>query len=207
MNNKAQLRQIYTCPMHPEVMQDRPGMCPECGMNLVPTKIKAGSAYDTSTSLSAGKHARHKTFSFVQKFWIAVVLTIPIFFYSEMAREVFGIHGPEFPGWQYALLLLGSAVFFYCGSIFLTSAYRELKARMPGMMTLIALAILAAYIYSVASILAGTGHDLLFELSSLIAIMLLGHWIEMRSVQGAKGALKELAKWPSPQNLKGILVH
>ncbi|MDE1925338.1 MAG: cadmium-translocating P-type ATPase [Patescibacteria group bacterium] len=173
--------------MHPEVVQDRPGMCPECGMSLVPEKKRHDhSGHD--------KHEGHKTFSFLQKFWIAVVLTVPIFFYSEMAREVFGIHGPEFAGWQYILLTLGSAVFFYCGSIFLTSAYRELKARMPGMMTLIALAIIAAYAYSVISILLGTGHDLLFELSSLIAIMLLGHWIEMRSVQGAQGALKELAK-------------
>lgn len=172
--------------MHPSVEQERPGICPECGMNLIPAK--------TSGHIEHDKHTGHNTFSFLQKFWVAVVLTIPIFFYSEMARVVFGIHGQEFAGWQYVLLLLGSAVFFYCGSIFLASAYRELKARSPGMMTLIALAIIAAYIYSLVSILLGTGHDLLFELSSLIAIMLLGHWIEMRSVQSAKGALKELAK-------------
>ena len=111
-----------------------------------------------------------------------------------MARSVFGIHGPEFFGWQYVLLVLGSAAFFYCGWVFLASAYRELRARTPGMMTLIALATSAAYIYSFASIILGTGHDLLFELSTLIAIMLLGHWIEMRSVQGARGALRELSK-------------
>ena len=178
----------YSCPMHPEVVQDKPGMCPECGMSLVPIKKKSVA------EMSQNKHAGHNTFSFIQKFWISLALTVPIFFYSEMARSVFGIHGPEFPGWQYALLFLGSAVFFYCGWIFLSSAYRELRARMPGMMTLIALAIIAAYLYSFVSIILGTGHDLLFELSTLIAIMLLGHWIEMRSVQGAKGALKELAK-------------
>lgn len=159
-------------------------MCPECGMNLVPTKA------DTKLS----KHVGHRTESFLQKFWVAIVLSIPVFFYSEMARDVFGVHGPEFLGWQYVLLALGSVVFFYCGLIFLTSALRELKARMPGMMTLIALAIIAAYVYSAVSIVLGTGHDLLFELATLIAIMLLGHWIEMRSVQGAKGALKELAR-------------
>ena len=178
----------YSCPMHPEVVQDKPGMCPECGMNLMPIKKKSAA------EMTQNKHAGHNTFSFLQKFWISLVLTVPIFFYSEMARSVFGIHGQEFPGWQYVLLLLGSVVFFYCGWIFLTSAYRELRARMPGMMTLIALAIIAAYLYSFVSIVIGTGHDLLFELSTLIAIMLLGHWIEMRSVQGAKGALKELAK-------------
>ena len=183
---------MYTCPMHPEVMQDKPGMCPECGMNLVPTKAKK-----MDVSMAHGehdKHAGHKTSSFLTKFWITLALTVPIFFYSEMAMMVFKIRAPQFEGSQYILLALGSIVFFYCGWIFLGSAYRELKAKMPGMMTLIAIAITAAYVYSFFSILSGANHDLLFELSSLIAIMLLGHWIEMRSVQGAQGALKELAK-------------
>lgn len=181
--------------MHPEIVQDTAGMCPECGMNLVPTKGKAVHAgHDTSTLRSAGRHAGHKTSSFLTKFWITLVLTVPIFFYSEMAQALFGIRGPEFIGWQYVLLALGSVVFFYSGWIFISSAYRELRARLPGMMTLIAIAITAAYLYSAVSIIVGTGHDLMFELSSLIAIMLLGHWIEMRSVQGARGALKELAK-------------
>lgn len=140
------------------------------------------------------KHAGHKTSSFLTKFWVALTLTIPIFFYSEMAREVFNIEAPQFFGSSYVLLVLGSLVFFYCGWIFLVSAYGELKAKLPGMMTLISIAITAAYLYSFFSILFATNHDLLFELSSLIAIMLLGHWIEMRSVKGAQGALKELAK-------------
>jgi Cu2+-exporting ATPase len=107
---------------------------------------------------------------------------------------VFKIHGPEFAGSQYVLLLFGTVVYFYCGWIFLASAYRELKARMPGMMTLIAIAITAAYSYSLFSIVLGGMHELLFELASLITIMLLGHWIEMKSVQSAQGALKELSK-------------
>jgi len=140
------------------------------------------------------KHAGHHTADFLRKFWISLAFTIPIFFYSEMALMVFGIRGPEFPGWQYVLLLLGSIVYFYCGLVFLKSAYRELKERLPGMMTLIAIAVTAAYTYSVFSILSGGMHDLMFELVSLIAIMLLGHWIEMKSVMGAQGALKELSK-------------
>lgn len=147
-----------------------------------------------SDQVSTGRHAGHVTADFLRKFWITLVLTVPIFFYSEMARELFGLRGPEFVGWQYMLLLLGSVVFFYCGRVFMASAYRELRARLPGMMTLIAIAITAAYLYSAISILLGTGHDLIFELSSLIAVMLLGHWIEMKAVQGAQGALKELAK-------------
>ncbi|OGG50358.1 ATPase P [Candidatus Kaiserbacteria bacterium RIFCSPHIGHO2_02_FULL_54_11b] len=143
---------------------------------------------------SEGRHAGHHTEDFLRKFWVTLALTVPIFFYSEMAHMLFGLRGPEFTGWRYMLLVLGTFVFFYCGWVFIAGAYRELRARLPGMMTLIAIAIATAYAYSAVSILAGTGHDLLFELASLIAVMLLGHWIEMRAVQGAQGALKELAK-------------
>lgn len=107
---------------------------------------------------------------------------------------IFALHIPKFPGVSYILLVLGSIIFFYGGLVFLTSAYRELASRTPGMMTLISLAITAAYSYSFFAILLGGSNNLLFELSSLIAIMLLGHWIEMRSVAGAQGALSELAK-------------
>lgn len=140
------------------------------------------------------KHAGHHTADFLKKFWISLVLSVPIFFYSEMAMEVFNIRGPEFIGWQYLLFLLGSVTYFYCGWVFLQSAYRELKDRLPGMMTLIAIAVTAAYAYSTFSILSGGMHDLMFELASLITIMLLGHWIEMKSVTNAQGALKELSK-------------
>ncbi len=168
--------------MHPGIRRDKPGMCPECGMDLVP--IKDAKEHDNGRGTS----------SFLGKFLIAFALTVPIFFYSETARTVLRVQVPRFAGSQYIFLALGSIVFFYCGWIFLASAYRELRARLPGMMTLIAIATSAAYLYSFFSILSGTNHDLLFELSSLIAIMLLGHWIEMRSVQGAQGALKELTK-------------
>lgn len=183
----------YACPMHPEVIRDVPSMCPECGMSLVPMNISPKKNINGEHE-PHDKHAGHQTSSFLMKFWIAFVLTIPIFFYSEMAMMVFQIRGPEFIGFQYVLLLLGTVVYFYCGAIFLTSAYRELKARLPGMMTLIAIAITAAYSYSLFSILSGGTHDLLFELSSLITIMLLGHWIEMKSVLGAQGALGELSR-------------
>ncbi len=177
--------------MHPSVRSDKPGMCPECGMKLVPVKRRPAR---TTAQGEHDKHAGHKTASFLTKFWIAFALTVPIFFYSDMAKMLLKIKAPEFAGSDYVMLALGSIIFFYCGWIFLASAYRELRAKLPGMMTLIALAITAAYAYSVFAIISGTGEDLLFELASLIAIMLLGHWIEMRSVKGAQGALKELAK-------------
>jgi Cu2+-exporting ATPase len=191
-NQHSQSGLTYTCPMHPEIKRDRPGMCPECGMALVPEKKKAAGHIDTHDDHD--KHAGHTTASFLTKFWVTLALSVPVFFYSEMAVMLFGIQAPRFAGSPYILLVVGSFIFFYGGWIFLTSAYRELKARLPGMMTLISIAIIAAYAYSIYAVLSGTEHDLLFELSSLITIMLLGHWIEMRSVKGAQGALKELAK-------------
>lgn len=189
----------YSCPMHPEIMQDKPGMCPECGMALVPVKgkiIKSNhdhSGHDMDGPDDYNKHIGHKTSSFLTKFWIALVLTVPIFLYSELAGSI-GVHLPEFGGSIYLSLILGSVVYFYCGWIFLSSAYRELRAKLPGMMTLIALAVTSAYIFSIWTVIRGTTNNLFWELSSLIAIMLLGHWIEMKSVQSAQGALKELAK-------------
>ncbi len=212
---------VYTCPMHPEIRQDRPGMCPECGMALIPAKTKKSRSapggmsgdHDGSMPVShlgcchsgqntsdkndkndSNKHAGHRTASFLTKFWISFVLTIPILAYSELTERFFGWQAPQFAGAEYLSLILGSIIFFYCGWIFLAGAWRELRARLPGMMTLIALAITTAYIWSVYSTLTSVGHNLWWELSTLIAIMLLGHWIEMRAVQGAQGALKELAK-------------
>ena len=180
--------------MHPEIQQEKPGMCPECGMNLISQKSKVKSENYKSKAENHDRHAGHQTESFLKKFWIALALTVPILAYSELFEKVFGAPLPDFPGRPWVILALGSLVFFYSGWIFLASSYRELKARLPGMMTLIALAITAAYAFSVFQVLRGEPHNLFWELSTLIAIMLLGHWIEMRAVQGAQGALKELAK-------------
>ncbi|MBI2611065.1 copper-translocating P-type ATPase [Candidatus Kaiserbacteria bacterium] len=139
-------------------------------------------------------HAGHHTEDFLRKFWVVLLLTLPILAYSDIFTIATGIETPRFEGVEYVILALGSAVFFYGGWIFVKGAYGELRARLPGMMTLIALAITAAYSFSVFQVLRGSEETLFWELSTLIAIMLLGHWIEMRAVQGAKGALKELAK-------------
>lgn len=167
-------------------------MCPECGMALVPRA--PGPAHAHGENGEFNKHAGHSTASFIRKFWVALLLTVPILAYSELPEMFLGWSAPAFPGMELLTLLLGSVVFFYCGWIFLASAWREIRARLPGMMTLIALAISAAYLYSVYATLAGTGHTLWWELSTLIAVMLIGHWIEMRAVQGAQGALKELSR-------------
>ena len=178
----------YTCPMHPNIRQDMPGMCPICGMSLVPTKQKARTpdhAHD--------KHEGHHTENFLTKFYITLALTVPILMYSEIFMIAFHWNAPRFPAVDIVILILGSIIYFYGGSVFLKSAYRELRAKLPGMMTLIAVAITAAYAYSVYTTFFG-GMNLFWELATLIAIMLIGHYVEMRAVQGAKGALKELAK-------------
>lgn len=197
---------VFTCPMHPEVISGMSGMCPECGMNLVetqrskrkdqnaPERHGEHAAHGGTSDKSLDKHEGHKTESFLRKFWVVALLTIPILAYSEIVESMLGWHAPRFLGYEYVILLLASVVFFYGGWVFIAGAYRELRARLPGMMTLIALAISAAYLFSAFSVLFGTGETLFWELATLIAVMLLGHWIEMRAVAASQGALKELAK-------------
>ncbi|MBI2121435.1 MAG: heavy metal translocating P-type ATPase [Candidatus Wildermuthbacteria bacterium] len=176
---------VYTCPMHPEVERERPGMCPECGMDLVKAESKTKEHQD--------KHAGHSTRMFRVKFWRSLFLSIPVVLYSGLARDVLSISMPQFFGSDLLPALLGTIIFFDGGVVFLQSAWRELKAKMPGMMTLIALAISAAFLFSVFAVFAGK-ETLFWELATLITIMLLGHWLEMKAVQGAQGALKELSK-------------
>lgn len=197
-----QEKQLYVCPMHPEVIQERPGMCPECGMQLVPAKTKKKAECHGSHGMHGGHnahekhdtHAGHSTNIFKAKFWVSFVLSIPIVLYSDILDTLFGWQAPVFVGSSFLPFVLSTIIFFYGGWIFLVSAKRELEARLPGMMTLISLAIIVAYGYSLYSTFFGDGKTLFWELSTLITIMLLGHWIEMRAVTGAQGALKELSK-------------
>lgn len=187
----------YTCPMHPEVVRDKPGMCPECGMNLVP--VKAGKVRPATHVGHQGqgefnKHVGHSTNIFRAKFWVSLALSFPVVMYSDITQVLIQWQAPTFPGSRFVPLVLSSIIFFYGGWVFVASAYRELRAKLPGMMTLISLAIATAYLYSIYVVISGEGRDLFWELSTLITIMLLGHWLEMRAVSGARGALKELSK-------------
>lgn len=140
------------------------------------------------------KHAGHSVSMFRDKFWLSLALTIPTVIWEPMIQDWFGYTAPPFPGSAFIPALFGTIVFIYGGWVFLNSAIGELKARLPGMMTLISLAISVAFVYSVAVLLGFDGHPLWWELATLVTIMLLGHWIEMRSISQAQGALNELAK-------------
>jgi len=129
---------------------------------------------------------------FRQRFWMTLVLTIPTLVWGHMIPAAFGRH--PLPGGGWVAPLFGTLVFGYGGWVFLQGAWAELRHRIPGMMTLIALAISVAFGFSVAVLLGFPGRPLWEELATLVTIMLLGHWIEMRSIDQARGALQALAK-------------
>ncbi|WP_206524371.1 heavy metal translocating P-type ATPase [Lujinxingia sediminis] len=140
------------------------------------------------------KHAGHSVSMFRDTFWLSLLLTLPVVFWSEHIQHLLGYTAPSFPGSSWIEPVLGTVVFFYGGRVFLKSAWGELKSKLPGMMTLISLAITVAFVFSVAVELGFDASPLWWELATLVTIMLLGHWIEMRSIASAEGALKELAK-------------
>jgi Cu2+-exporting ATPase len=140
------------------------------------------------------KHAGHSVAMFRDKFWLSLALTIPTLIWGYMLPRVLGYTPPQLPGASLIPPVLGTAVFLYGGRPFIEGAWRELRARLPGMMTLIALAITVAFAFSLAVTIGYPGMPLWEELTTLVTIMLLGHWIEMRSIAQARGALAELAK-------------
>lgn len=144
---------------------------------------------------SHDQHAGHSPEQFRRQFWSALVLTVPVVVWSPHIESLLGYVAPRFPGSEWVPAVLGTVVFFNGGLAFLAGAWRELRARLPGMMTLISLAITVAFGFSWAVQLGAIGSEpLWWELATLVTVMLLGHWIEMRSITQARGALKELAK-------------
>lgn len=140
-----------------------------------------------------GGHHEHMIKDFKRRFWVSLILAIPISYLSEMIQMLFG-YEVDFTGDTLLLFLLSTIVFFYGGKPFLQGAWDELKTRTPGMMMLISLAIVTSYVYSTLTAFFIEGSDFFFELATLIVIMLLGHWIEMKSIMGASKALEELIK-------------
>ncbi len=141
------------------------------------------------------KHAGHSVEMFRRKFWGTLLLSIPTLVWASMIQHWFGYEAPGGPGAaRWISAIFGTLVFAYGGWVFIRGAIGELADRRPGMMTLIALAISVAFAFSLAVTFGFPGMDLWWELATLIAIMVLGHWIEMRSISQAQGALREIAK-------------
>jgi Cu2+-exporting ATPase len=140
-----------------------------------------------------GAHGDHAAM-FRRRFWVTLVLTLPIVAYSEMVQEWLGFRAPDFPGSDLVAPVLGTIVFLYGGWPFLAGGVQEARARRPGMMVLIGLAITVAFASSAATSLGFFDLEFWWELSALIVIMLLGHWLEMRAVGQAQGALAALAE-------------
>jgi len=157
-----------------------------------------GSMHEGHDMSGHGGHGSHHAMmvaDFRRRFWISLVISIPILLLSPLIQRFLGLEGKlDFTGDSYVLFALSSLVFFYGGWPFLKGIFNELKSKAPGMMTLIALAISVAYVYSSAVVFGVTGSVFFWELATLIDVMLLGHWLEMRSIMAASSALEELAR-------------
>ncbi len=140
-------------------------------------------------------HAGHSPEMFRHRFWLSLILSFPVVYWSEHIQSLFRYQAYEFVLSAWIPPVLGTIVFIYGGLVFLQGAQRELKMRLPGMMTLISLAISVAFIFSwIVQLELIRAEALWWELATLVTIMLLGHWVEMRSITQAEGALKEMAK-------------
>lgn len=254
MSSPSDSKEIYTCPMHPEVVSDQPGKCPECGMNLEeiqkpPTQAQAesskgknqnhsstvkvnqeithrvptpGVGFDSEVyvcpmhpevtrntpgdcpkcGMNLEKHEGHGAQAgieenFRRRFFIALPLTLVVLLLSPKIQEWFGF-SIVFPGINIILFLLTSIIVLYAGFPFYQMALGEIKTRAFAMMTLVSLAVLAGYFFSIAATFIFPGESLWWEVSTLVLAFLFGHWMEMRAVRGATGALAELAKLIPP---------
>ncbi len=187
--------------MHSEIVQKNPGSCPICGMNLIVIEegknlsVVSPQHHGSNPPMNHEGHNHHAMMiaDFKKRFYVVLVLTIPIMMLSMMIQEWLHVDW-QFPGSQYVLFALTTIAFFYGGWPFLKGLTDEVKAKSAGMMFLIGFAITVAYVYSVAIVFGLQGMDFFWELSTLILIMLLGHWIEMKSVAGASRELELLVQ-------------
>src|SRR6267378_3503429 len=147
----------------------------------------------SETHGSHDRHAGHSVAMFRDKFWLSLALTVPVVFWSTDVQHWLGYTAPSFSGSKFIPAILGTVAFVYGGLVFIRGAWGELADRKPGMMTLISLAIIVAFGTSLVATFGFFEIDVWWELASLITIMVLGHWLEMRAISQARGALKALA--------------
>lgn len=184
----------YKCPKC-GMEFDKPGKCTMDGATLVKAEDDKSSDLNHSMYKKHNhlEHHKHMVKDFKKRFLVSISVTIPILILSPLIQKFLGVT-IAFAGDKYILWILSSFIFFYGGWPFLKGIFEELKKKQPGMMTLIALAIFVAYIYSSAVVFGLKGKFFFWELATLIDVMLLGHWIEMKSVLGASKALEKLAQ-------------
>ena len=217
---------IYTRPMHPEVRSTSPGVCPKCGMRLVPiamteggmdhhehamkpgSKMSRGERFKMSMTMEMGMEhtgvagremARLMELDIRNKFFFALVLSVPIILYSPLGKFIFGIQPPSPIPVPWLLFLLTTPVYFYSGWIFLYSSFRALQQRTLNMSVLIATGITAAYSFSVLLTILQSADSYYEATALLITFVLFGHWLEMRSRRGTTDALEALLQLVPPQ--------
>ncbi|MFW5960528.1 MAG: copper-translocating P-type ATPase, partial [Chitinivibrionales bacterium] len=181
----------YKCPKC-GMEYENPGKCTMDGAKLVKSE-EGNSSPAPHKKHGHTEHHKHMIKDFKKRFFVSTILTIPILILSPLIQQLLR-YSLTFTGDKYVLWALSSFIFFWGGWPFLKGIYEELKKKQPGMMTLIAIAISVAYFYSSAVVFGLNGKFFFWELATLIDIMLLGHWIEMKSVLGASKALEKLAQ-------------
>jgi len=179
---------IYTCPMHPEIKQDHPGKCPKCGgMDLVP--LHEAQVPHDHASMMAGPQAAG---DFLRRFFVVTFLLVPLIAASELGIKF--LRMPDFAGRNYVELTVATAIFYF-GLVFFQHARHEWMAKKYGMMTLVSLAVGSGYLFSAAStFIPAIGTEFYLEISTLIWVLLFGHFLEAKSSTAAGDALKEVAK-------------
>ena len=193
--------EIYTCPMHPKVEKSEPGKCPGCGMDLILKKTDSHSDHEVAMparrSFGDGgtnpATAKQMEADMRRRFFISLLLSIPIFLYSPVGINFFGLHLPTPIPINWLLLILTTPIVFWTGSIFITGTYYSLKARKLNMAVLIATGVLAAYLFSVLLTFIRPESETFYEAAALlVTFVLFGHWMEMKSRRGTSDALRAL---------------
>lgn len=228
LNKLEKEKIIYTCPMHPEVRKTEPGKCPGCGMDLIPISAKAmadklagkkteshadhdtqkmpvpsgveGSHIDHETAMTNPQMAKKMEADMRRRFWVSLLLSIPIFLYSPVGINFFKLNLPTPIPINWLLLILTTPIVFWTGSIFITGTYYSLKAKKLNMAVLIATGVLAAYLFSVLLTFIRPNSETFYEAAALlVTFVLFGHWMEMKSRRGTSDALRALFDLVPPQ--------
>ncbi|MEK7507103.1 MAG: copper-translocating P-type ATPase, partial [Patescibacteria group bacterium] len=195
--------------MHPEVVKSEPGLCPGCGMTLIPKEketkpdgydISELSHKDHQAAMTSPQMAKKMEQDMRRRFWVSFLLSIPIFLYSPVGINFFGLDLPTPIPINWLLLILTTPIVFWTGSIFITGTYFSLKARKLNMSVLIATGVLAAYLFSVLLTIARPRSETFYEAAALlVTFVLFGHWMEMKSRRGTSDALRALFDLVPPQ--------